>query len=192
MRGTTSQRPYVEGSIARGSNRGHTTPLWLLVTALLYGIAFFLGSVVQITGTESAVYHLLQSSITIVPNMTAQQLIDIQNGALSQTNLIAAVIGWGVQIFMIMIAFPTNHPMDPRLERLKRGITFLIIGSDIVTDAIYALDGHSVLAGWGFAPGGFGAVIVALLYPMVVCGVTIFCGIQLAHSIDELINHLRG
>jgi len=190
MRGARMNRGTVEGSIASGSE-SHTSPMWLLATLLFFGFLFFVGSLVQITGTEQAVYNLLQSNYIALPGMTAQQLWDIQHNSLNQIQLIATVIGWGVQAFMLMAAFPSEHFITPGLARGRRFVMALLIGGDVLTDAVYVLSGHQIFNGFGFAPGGFGIVIVALVYPIAVCGVTVYCGIELAHRADRLLSLFR-
>jgi hypothetical protein len=186
MRGTT-----VEGSIAYGGE-AHTSPLWLLATAAICGIAWFIFSILQITSTEQAVFHLLQSTYTLQPGMTAQQLLDLQNGSMGQTNLEAAGIGWAVQIFMLLISFPSEHYITPGLDRARRFVMYVLVGGDIVTDAVYVLSGHQIFNGFGFAPGGFGILLVAIIYPIAIAGVTVFCGLELAHRIDRLFGRLRS
>jgi hypothetical protein len=181
----------VEGSLSYGGE-AHTSPLWLLATAAICGIAWFIFSILQITSTEQAVFHLLQSTFTIQPGMTAQQLLDMQNGSMDQTNLSAAGIGWAVQIFMLLLSFPSEHYIHPTLGRARRFVMIILVGGDILTDALYVLNGHQVFSGIGFAPGGFGVLIVALLYPIAICGVTVFCGMELAHRIDRLFTRLRS
>lgn len=181
----------VEGSLSYGGE-AHTSPLWLLATAAICGIAWFIFSVLQITSTEQAVYHMLQSTFTITPGMTAQQLLALQNGSMDQTNLTASGIGWAVQIFMLLLSFPSEHYIHPRLERGRRFVMAILVGGDILTDALYVLNGHQVFSGFGFAPGGFGVLIAALLYPVAICGVTVFCGMEMAHRIDRLFGRLRS
>jgi hypothetical protein len=170
----------------------HTSPLWLLATAGMCGIAWFIFSILQITSTEQAVYHLLQSTITITPGMTAQQLVQMQNGSMDQTNLEASGIGWAVQIFMLLLSFPSEHYTVGYLARARRLAMFVLVGGDIITDATYVLSGHQIFSGFGFAPGGFGVVIVAVLYPVAICAVTVFCGMELAHRVDKLFGRLRS
>lgn len=191
MRRARRSGTTVEGSLSYGGE-AHTSPLWLLATAGICGLAWFIFSILQITSTEQAVFHMLQSTFTIRPGMTAQQLLDMQNGSMNQTNLEAAGIGWAVQIFMLLLSFPSEHYIHPALGRARRFVMFILVGGDIITDSLYVLDGHQVFAGFGFAPGGFGVLIVALLYPIAICGVTVFCGMELAHRIDRLFSRLRA
>ncbi|MBA2681798.1 MAG: hypothetical protein H0U76_25810 [Ktedonobacteraceae bacterium] len=181
----------VEGSLNYGGE-AHTSPLWLLATAGICGLAWFIFSILQITSTEQAVFHLLQSTFTLKPGMTAQQLLDLQNGSMDQTNLEAAGIGWAVQIFMLLLSFPSEHYIHPALGRLRRFVMIILVGGDIVTDGLYVLAGHQVFSGFGFAPGGFGVLIVAVIYPIAICGVTVFCGLELAHRLDRLFSRLRS
>jgi hypothetical protein len=68
---------------------------------------------------------------------------------------------------------------------------YVLVGGDIVTDMLYVLDGRQVFAGFSFAPNGFGVLVVAILYPIAICGVTIFCGMELAHRLDKLFSRMR-
>ncbi len=181
----------VEGSLAYGGE-SHTSPLWLLATAAICGIAWFIFSILQITSTEQAVFHMLQSTFTIKPGMTAQQLLDLQNGSMDQTNLEAAGIGWAVQIFMLLLSFPSEHYIHPALGRARRFVMYILVGGDILTDGLYVLNGHQVFNGFSFASGGFGVLVVAILYPVAICGVTVFCGMELAHRVDRLFGRLRA
>jgi hypothetical protein len=181
----------VEGSLASGGE-AHTSPLWLLATAIICGVAWFIFSILQITSTEQAVFHMLQSTFTIQPGMTAQQLLDLQNGTKDQTGLEAAGIGWAVQIFMLLLSFPSEHYILPTLGRARRFVMWVLVGGDIITDMLYVLDGHQVFSGFGFAPGGVGVLIVAILYPIAICGVTVFCGMELAHRLDRLFSRIRS
>jgi hypothetical protein len=57
------------------------------------------------------------------------------------------------------------------------------------------LHGRTVFTGFGFlqfAPGGFGILVIAIIYPIAVTAVTVFAGIEFAHRIDRLVSHLRG
>lgn len=181
----------VEGSLSYGGE-AHTSPLWLLATAGICGVAWFIFSILQITSTEQAVFHMLQSTFTIQPGMTAQQLLDMQNGSMDQTNLEAAGIGWAVQIFMFLLSFPSEHYTHPLLARGRRFVMIVLVGGDVITDAAYVLAGHQVFSGFGFAPGGFGVLVVAILYPIAICAVTVFCGMELAHRVDRLFSRLRS
>src|SRR5260370_15805562 len=82
----------VDGSLSSGGQE-HTSPLWLLATAGIAGLFWFIFFVIQITGTEQAVFTFLQSTITITPQETAGQLLAMQQGALDATNMIASAIG---------------------------------------------------------------------------------------------------
>jgi hypothetical protein len=181
----------VEGSLAHGGE-AHTSPLWLLATAIICGVAWFIFSILQITSTQQAVHHMLQSTYTIDPGMTAQQLLDLQNGSKDQTSLIAAGIGWAVQIFMLLLSFPSEHYIYPALKRGRSFVMYVLIGGDVLTDMLYVLDGRQVFSGFSFAPNGFGVLVVAIIYPIAICGVTVFCGMELAHRIDKLFSRMRA
>lgn len=189
FRGNFRRGTTVEGSLTY--NEAHTSPLWLLITAVICGVIFFIFSTVQITGTQLAVFHLLQSGLTITPNMTAQQLLDIQNNHLSQDGLIAASIGWGVQVFMLIAAFPSEHYIHFSLEKGRRFVMYILIGGDIATDILYVLNGRQVFDGWKISGSGLGILIVSALYAIAVTGVTVFCAMECAHRIDKLFGRLR-
>jgi hypothetical protein len=163
-----------------------------LATAVICGVAWFIFSILQITSTQQAVHHLLQSTLTISPGMTAQQLLDMQRSSMDQTGLIAAGIGWAVQIFMLILSFPSEHYVYPSLKRARSFVMYVLIGGDILTDMLYVIDGHQVFSGFSFAPNGFGVLVVAIIYPIAVCGVTVFCGMELAHRLDKLFSRVRA
>src|SRR5260370_25415985 len=98
----------VDGSLSSGGEQ-HTSPLWLLTTAGVAGLFWFIFFVIQITGTEQAVFTFLQSTITITPQETAGQLLPMQQGSQDSTNMIASAIGWSVQLILLGASFPAKH-----------------------------------------------------------------------------------
>jgi hypothetical protein len=190
--GIFARGPIVEGSLSSGGQE-HTSPIWLLTTAGVAGLFWFIFFVIQITGTEQAVFTFLQSTITITPQETAGQLLAMQQGSLDSTNMIASAIGWSVQLMLLVASFPTEHYTTYHIGRARRYAMILLIGTDWLTDMLYVLHHRTVFDGFlHFAPGGFGILIVALIYPIAVTAVTVFAGIEFAHRIDKLISLVRG
>lgn len=183
----------VDGSIASSSQQEHTSPIWLLTTAAIFGIALFIFDTIQITSTIQAVMNFLQSTVAVTPAMTAQDLLKMQQGSLKSDELIANAIGWAVQIFLLIATFPSEHYIDARLGKARRFTMYLLIGADWFTDFLYVLQGHTIFRGFmDFAPGAIGVLIVAIVYPIALTGVTVFCGVELAHRIDRLFHRIRS
>ncbi len=181
----------VDSTLSSGGE-AHTSPLWLLATAGACGFVWFIFSVLQITGTEQAVFGFLQSTITITPQMTATQLLALQSASTDSDHMIAYAIGWAVQVFLLLASFPSEHYTASHLARGRRWVMMILLGADWLTDAIYVLRGRTVFDGFlHFAPGGFGVMLIAVIYPLAVTGITIFCGIELAHRVDRLIGRIR-
>jgi hypothetical protein len=190
--GAFAQGPIVEGSLSSGGNE-HTSPLWLLATAGVTGLFWFIFFVIQITGTEQAVYTFLQTTITVTPQETAGQLLAMQQGSLDSTTLIADAIGWAVQLMLLVASFPAEHYTAWHIGRARRYAMMVLIGADWLTDALYVLHGRTVFTSFlQFANGGLAILIVAIIYPIAVTAVTVFAGIEFAHRIDKLVNRLRG
>ena len=181
----------IDSTLSSGGD-AHTSPLWLLMTAGVCAFVWFIFGVLQITGTEQAVFGFLQQTITVTPQMTAAQLLALQSASADSNNNIAGAIGWAVQVFLLLASFPSEHYTASHLARGRKWVMIVLVGSDWLTDALYVLRGRSVFDGFlHLAPGGFGVLIVAILYPLAVTGVTVFCGIELAHRIDRLIHRIR-
>lgn len=182
----------VEGTISSGSQQ-HTSPLWLLATAGVAGLFWFIFFVIQITGTEQAVYSFLQTSVTVTPQETAGQLLQMQQGTQDANTLIADAIGWSVQLMLLVASFPAEHYIAYHIGRARRYAMYLLIGTDWLTDSLYVLHGRTVFDGFlHFASGGLGILIVAIIYPIAITAVTVFAGIEFAHRIDRLISCIRG
>ena len=170
----------------------HTSPIWLLITAGIFGLAWFIFSTVQITSTIQAAFLFLQSTYTITPGETAADLLKIQQGNLDSTTLIATIIGWAIQITLLRTMLPSQHFTLWHLDRARVFVTRILIGADVLTDALYVLNGRSVMLNWHtFAPGGLGILIIAVLYPIALISITVFCGIEMAHRIDRLFQCLK-
>src|SRR5581483_4967086 len=99
----------VDSSAAPGAQSEHTSPLWLLATATIFGFALFIFDTIQITSTIQAVLNFLQVTMTVTPAMTANDLLKMQQGSLGSNELIANSIGWSVQIFLLIATFPSEH-----------------------------------------------------------------------------------
>lgn len=192
-RNSGSTGDTVEGTISYSESGGeHTSPIWLLITAGVFGLAWFIFSTVQITSTIQAAFLFLQSTYTITPGETATDLLKIQQGNLDSTTLISTIIGWAIQITLLRTMLPSQHFTLFHLDRARVFITRILIGADVLTDALYVLHGRSVMLDWHtFAPGGLGVLIIAVLYPIALISITVFCGIEMAHRIDRLFQCLK-
>ncbi|HZU03981.1 MAG TPA: hypothetical protein VFA10_30240 [Ktedonobacteraceae bacterium] len=189
-RSTSGGPTVVSGSVSGGQ---HTSPLWLLATACIAAFVWFVFNTVQITSTIQAVLNFLQNTLTVTPAMTAQDLVRMQQGALGGDLLVANAIGWSVQIFLLIATFPSEHYIAPHLGGARKVIMSVLIGADWLTDTMYVLQGHTIFDSFmHFAPGAIGALVVAIIYPIAVTGVTVFCGIEVAHRVDRLFQCIRG
>jgi hypothetical protein len=189
---TTNNTGTVDGSLAQGGNGEHTSPLWLLATAAIFAFFLFIFETIQITSTVQAVLNFLQTTLTVTPAMTAQDLLKMQQGSLGSSELIANAIGWSVQIFLLIASFPSEHYIAWNLGQARRFMMYILIGADWLTDALYVLQGRTVFDGFmHFAPGAVGVLIIAIIFPIALTGVTVFCGIELAHRIDRLFHRIK-
>lgn len=189
--GTARRTRTVEGSIAAGGNE-HTSPLWLLATAVIFGVALFIFDTIQITSTIQAVLNFLQDTVAVTPAMTASDLLKLQQGQLGSSELIANSIGWSVQIFLLIATFPSEHYITWNLGKARRFVMYILIGSDWFTDFLYVIQGHTIFTGFlQLAPGALGILVIAIVFPIALTGVTVFCGIEVAHRLDRLIHRIR-
>lgn len=193
---------------------GAPSPASLFVTFLIFGAAAWIFTQLQIASTEQAVFGLLQSNVIVKPGMTPQQVADFINSNMDRNQTIAYAIGWGVQLFMLMIAFPGDRALllahkkygmahhsasiAKNAELMGKAFKFVLaalVGGDIITDFLYVVSGHNLTSGsiLGIIPNvsgsGAGVLLVALLYPTAVCGVTIFCSVQAFRRLEALISH---
>jgi hypothetical protein len=196
MGGTRQRRSFAQGTtvnstLASGGGE-HTSPFWLLATACIFAITLFIFDTIQITSTIQAVLHFLQSNLTVTPATTVADFQKMQEGSLKSDELIANSIGWSVQIFLLIATFPSEHYIAWNLAQARRFTMYVLIGADWLTDALFVLQGHTIFDGFmHFAPGAIGVLVIALIYPVAITGVTVFCGIELAHRLDRLFQRLR-
>ena len=193
------------------------SPLALLGMLVPLGIAFWWFMNVQIGSTEQAVFGLLQQSVHVDPAMTQEQVSRILNGATFDKNQqIAVAIAWGVQIAILLLAFPPdvalmlmhrNSNIDPspsmavvaeRYDKARRFLTWFLVGCDILTDFLFVVSGHELIAFHGILPNfsasGWGVIIVGLLYPASICFVTVFVGkyfIAFAHALIAKVRTMK-
>ena len=157
-----------------------------------FGLAWFIFSTIQITGTIQAALVFLQSTYTISPGETAADLLKLQQADLDSTIRIANVIGWAIQITLLRTMLPSQHFTLWHLDKARVFITKVLIGADVLTDFLYVLHGRTVFLNWHtLAPGGLGVLVIAVLYPIALISITVFCGIEMAHRIDRLIQCLK-
>jgi hypothetical protein len=187
-----------------------------LLTFVAYGGGWIFFTFLQMASTEDSVFGLLQSNVTVVPSSTPQQIQDALNGSLDRNHLIAFAIALSVQLFLTTLAFPatralllahkkTTSPSSAstgseaaKMARGQRIITQILIAADVLTDFLYATAGHNVFAGtfFWFIPainphGGLGVLLVGLVYPIAVCGATIFFGNLAFKRLGSFIHRIK-
>ncbi len=186
------------------------TPAELFAGLVFFGGAFIIFSLFHVSTTETAVFGALHLSTVVTPSMTAAQVMGMLSQSMDTDQMIASAIGWGVQIFLLMLAFPgqryfylahkrygttatssslSQHAMA--MAKAKKGITIVLIGMEGITDFLYVLRGHSIFSGVGILglPGlaNPAGLIIALMLPIVTCGVAVFCGPEFFKRLDALI-----
>lgn len=189
------------------------SPIALFCLLLLCAAAFALFSVLQVSGTEQTVFDILQTGVLIKPTMTGAEAQQYLNGALTHNQIIAAAIGWGVQIGLLLCSFSPEHGLAvmhrkyniifsaslashaATLTKFRKALTAIMIGGDILTDFYYAVVGQ-VRASWdGWHPslsGNIGALLVGLVYPCVVLFVTVFVGKYMFVFLDAFIDTIKN
>ncbi len=216
----------VEGSLAGSSTRTgshhfhwqglHTmTPLALLVMLILLAIVVWIFTLLQITGTENAVNGLLQLTSTVSTNAIAAQPGAYLAGHTSTDQTLAGAIGWGIQVVLLtltlspdgaLVLIHLKHSDIPGqymarhavfLGKLRGLLMTLLIGADILTDFLYAIQGHTlfVMDGWHPAipsTAAAGTLVVGLLYPAVLIFINVFGVKYLFALVSALAHKLRG
>lgn len=187
------------------------SPLILLFLIIGLAIAVWIFTQSQITNTETSVLALLQAGTTITPGMTGRQVQQLMTGQMmGYYTGIAALIGWGVQIALVIMAFPPdsallslhrrfNADAAPSLvssamnqEKWRTIISRVLVGGDILTDFLYVVRGHTLFSGFnGMLPQlDWGVLIIGVMYPAVICFVTVFCLKYLLAFVEQLIDKL--
>ena len=189
------------------------SPLALFCLVIITGVAYYIFTQLQITSTEQSVFGLLQVTSQINPGMTSQQISQFVSGNIDHYQTIAYAIGWAVQIALLILSFPPTSVLlrmhrkynaDASMSlsasaasyaKLQRFLMFTLIGGDVITDFVYVVSGHSLMSWSGFLPSfsgpSVGVLIVAILYPIAICFVTIFVGKYLFVFIDGLVERLK-
>lgn len=190
-----------------------------LFTLILYGGGWVFFTFLQMTSTEDSVFGLLQSSVTIPPQATPQQVADALNGAMDRNHIIAFAIAFSVQLFLTTLAFPTTRALltahrkaavstphssstaheAAAMAKWQEIVCRVLVGADVLTDFLYVTNGHNVFAGTFlfFIPainpsGGLGILIVGLVYPLAVCGATVFFGNIAFKRLGSFIHRIRA
>ena len=193
------------------------SPLALLGMLVVCALAFWWFMNSQLASTEQAVFGLLQQSVHVTPEMTQAQVSQILNGAaLEKNQQIATAIAWGVQIAILLLAFPPdvalmlmhrNSNIDPspsmavvaeRYDKARRFLAWFLIGCEILTDFLFVVSGHELVAFHGILPNfsasGWGLILVGVLYPAALCFVTVFVGkymIAFAHALFAKLRNMK-
>lgn len=174
-----------------------------LFNLIAYGGGWIFFTFLQMTSTEDSVFGLLQEGVTVPPKATPQQVVDALNGTMDRNHLIGFAIALSVQLFLTMLAFPTTRALltahrkaaasTPHsastgqeamaMAKWQQIVCRLLVGADVLTDFLYVINGHNVFAGsllgvvpWINPNGGLGIIVVGLVYPLAVCGATVFFG----------------
>lgn len=189
------------------------TPAALLVMVLICGIALWVFTNLQITGTENSVYGLLQLSTSYPASATASQVQQLLNGSLNRYQTIADAIGWGVQIVLwtvtlspdaALVLVHLKHNDTPQhylarnaamLGKLRLGLMCLLIGADVFTDFFYVVQNHTlfVMDGWHPSIAGAaaaGTILAGLMYPAVIIFINVFVAKYLFAFIEALFSKL--
>lgn len=198
---------------ADSHHMGHVSitqsPLVLVIMFLMCLVGFFVFSILQVTSTEQAILGLLQFNLPLNPGMTAAQLSNFIKGNLDKADQIANAIGWSVQFALLSLSLPPDsallrvHKMHGKempaslvesavkQAKLKKFMMSVLIGGDVITDFVYVVAGHTIVTFSGFMPNisgsGFGVMLVALLYPIAICFITIFAGKWMFVYLEALI-----
>lgn len=169
----------------------------------------------QITGTENAVYGLLQLTTATQASSVAGQPTAYMHGRLSVDQTVAGAIGWGVQIVLLtltlspdgaLVLIHLKHSDVPGqylarhaafLGKLRGILVILLIGADILTDFLYAIQGHTVFTWDGWHPSipstaAAGTLLVGLMYPAVLIFINVFGVKYLFAIVSALAHKLRG
>jgi hypothetical protein len=192
------------------------------VSPLMNGIAFLVFSIswvvffnLQITSTKEAVLSMLMGGIQITsPAITAEHLLQFTQGTLDRNQTIANSIAWGFQLFMLLLAFPSDRAFvfvhrkynmergrtTPRglakktqvMAKMKTYTLIVLMAADVAADFFYASTGHAVISGFNFliipnisSPGGF---LVSALYTLVINAVNIYIGTEALHRMEDCID----
>ena len=185
-------------------------PIPMALSFIACAGAWIIFSQLQIASTEQAVLGLLQSGVQVTPGMIVPQVQAFKDGNLQHDSTIATAIAWAVQLQILIFSFPVHRML---LASHKRGslptsasitrsaismakaqklLSMLLIGADVVTDALYVLSGKTIGTGniFGIIPlpstAGWGILLISLVYPIAICSVTVFLGIQAVHRLNAL------
>lgn len=189
------------------------SPIELFIGFVVFAGFWIVFSLLQISATQDAVFGFLQLGVRPPSTMNGQQILDFVNGSLDRNHMIASAIAWAVQLFLFGLSMPSdrqflhahkkhNHDAVSKsvadkallMAKIKSFVTFVLVGGDILTDFLYAAYGHSLIAGFSFIfipnIGNWGALLVAFLYPIAICGVTVFAGAEAFRRFDGFIAEL--
>ncbi len=190
------------------------TPIALLVMILICGVALWVFTNLQITGTENSIYGLLQLSTSYPASATASQVQALLNGDLNRYQTIADAIGWGVQIVLwtvtlspdaALVLVHLKHNDTPQhhlarnaamLGKMRLGLMWLLIGADVFTDFFYVVQNHTlfVMDGWHPSIAGAtaaGTILAGLMYPAVIIFINVFVAKYLFAFIEALFTKLH-
>lgn len=187
------------------------SPIELIGLVIVCAVAFGVFSVAQVTNTENAVYSIMQVSFT--HNAASfSQVASLMNATIDRNQRIADIIGWSVQIALVFVAFTPVQALASMHRRHNSIVTVslakhadflgklckimqwtLIIG-DVITDFWYVAQGQALIAWDGWHPSfpNPGLLVIAIVFPVGICFVTIFVGKFLFVFLDALINKAKA
>jgi hypothetical protein len=187
-----------------------TIPIPMALSFLACAAAWWIFSQLQIASTEQAVLGLLRSGVMVSPSMTVPQVRAMIDGDLQRDMVIATAIGWAVQLQILVFSFPVHRvllaahqrdtlPVSASINRtavtmakVQKFLAMALIGADVLTDMMFVLADRKIGTNtiFGIVPlpsaDGWGILIISAVYPMAICSVTVFFGIQAAHRLTAL------
>lgn len=185
------------------------SPLFNLVSgAGLIGVWGW-ANVYQALTTAQAIMMLLQLSVHVSSSMSAQDLLNLEQLTNDRYSGIASLIAWGVQVYLFLVAFPSdraflrahkkNNGATPpsiegktrKLSTLKDFLVWAFLVGDILSDAIYAWYGGGDILTL-FSPAGGARAFVAILFAAVMLGITLFVGQEGFHRFTSGLFALIG
>lgn len=185
------------------------SPIEYLAGVILFGGMFIAFSLIQAMSTRDAVLGFLQGHVAIPSGTSPLDVLKIVNNSYDHNMMIATAIAWSVQSVITWMSFPsdrafllahrwhnfaTTSSMSQTVElrsRMKTFLTWTLISLDVVTDMMFAAEGHTLVSGFSMKIipliSDPGALIVTLMFPIAVCTITIFSGPEAFRRLDGLL-----
>lgn len=175
------------------------------------GIIFVWGwaNIYQALTTAQGIVMLLELTIKPTLEMTAQDLLNLNNMTAQRYSGIASLIAWGIQAYLFFIAFPSDRAfLRAHLRYNREGVNssvaektlkhadfkeilmWIFITGDIISDAIYAWFGGGDLLSL-LTPAGGARALVSALFALVMLGLTLYAGQEGFHRLGAGLAALR-